>query len=288
MPFRPSSLCIAALIIAALAGRSSASAQDRETARADFRAGVTSLESGDYAAAEAAFSRSLAGHPTAAAQCNLALTYDRWGGHGPQALAAYEACTERDASGQYRDHAIQRAAELRAERDAALAASSMPPSSTGPSPIAVTQSSSVPTMAPTNNTSPRPTMVYRQAPPEDPSRAFLWLGLASTVLAGGALVAGLLLASSAGADVEELESAGYRMDGDRYLIPANDPGVDTLSAAETKSAAAIGLYIGAAVTGALAITFYAIQGTSSSDDDAELSLTPIEGGAMATARLTLD
>ena len=85
----------------------------QEDARSLFRAGVESLREGEFTDAERAFLASYEIEPRAATLCNLALTYDRWGGHEEQAARAYERCAAEDDTGRYRAHATQRASDIR-------------------------------------------------------------------------------------------------------------------------------------------------------------------------------
>jgi hypothetical protein len=78
-----------------------------------FRRGVESLRAQDYASAATAFQQSYALSPKEATMCNLALTYDRWPGHVAEAVESYRKCAEDDLSGRFRDHALERARQLR-------------------------------------------------------------------------------------------------------------------------------------------------------------------------------
>jgi hypothetical protein len=263
---------------------SSAGAQDRrESARADFQAGIASLEAGDFALAELSFRRSIAAYPTVAAQCNLALTYDRWGHHVTDALEAYERCADLDSSssGHYHAHAVERAAELRVEMEAARRAPTEPAS--------LPVDAGAPVLAPATNPPAQAsrTMTYQQQPPTaSPSRAFLWLGLTSTLVAGVAIASAAALAGSANGDADELERAGYPMVDGRYFIPEGDPGADTLNSAAAKASASIGLYVGGAILGALGVTFFIVQ-VATASGSADVAVAPREGGAVVSARLRL-
>jgi len=280
---------IASLILLVACGVSTgALAQDRDAARADFRAGTTSLERGEYDSAEELFRRSLSTYPTAAAQCNLALTYDRWGDHGPQALEAYEACADLDESGQYREHALDRAEELRAERDAALGVTATPvpigapDSSVGGIPVTTT------TGGETHD--PDGPAYYTQAPPPPPrqSRALLALGIIGMAAGAAAIVVAALLATSAQDEADALPFYGLEMRDGVYLVPEGSAAADTLSSAQTKSDAATAMYVVGGVLGALGLTFLIVHFATSDDGgEAAVALTPVEGGAGITARLAL-
>ena len=114
---------ITLVLLACAAGRAD---EPAPAAMALFKRGVEALRAKDYEAASSAFQQSYALSPKAAAMCNLALTYDRWEGHLADAVESYRKCAEDDDSGRFRDHALERARELRAR----LAA--MPPPATTP------------------------------------------------------------------------------------------------------------------------------------------------------------
>jgi Flp pilus assembly protein TadD len=94
-------------------------AASADDAPALFKRGVEALRKSDFAAAADAFQQSYALSPKAATMCNLALTYDRWGGHVGEAVDAYAKCAEDDTSGRFVEHALARARELRVQLAAA-------------------------------------------------------------------------------------------------------------------------------------------------------------------------
>ncbi len=114
-PRRVNALAAAILVLACAGARGE---EAPEAATLAFRRGVEALRALDYAAAATAFQESYAASPKAAAMCNLALTYDRWGGHVADAIESYRKCAEDDSSGRFRDHALERARQLRAEQPA--------------------------------------------------------------------------------------------------------------------------------------------------------------------------
>jgi tetratricopeptide (TPR) repeat protein len=279
----------AALTCALLTVAIPAFAQNRDAARADFRAGVEAHEAGDYANAELLFRRSIATYPTAAAYCNLALTYDRTG-RIDEAIEAYRECAEHDSSssGHYGSHATERAAELELEREAEreVAQTDAPPPNPVPPPATAAPQPS-PVLAPSTSPPAPTTASYRQRPPESsPSRAFLWLGLTSTILGAVAIVSAAALATSANADADALAESGYPMADGRYLIPEGDRGADTLASAQTKSSASVGLYVAGGILGALGVTFFILQAATSSGEQTVVAVAPLEGGAAITARQT--
>jgi hypothetical protein len=105
-------LAITTLIAVAPIGRSQA-----ETGSGPeelFRLGVQALNESRYADAASMFRLSNDMERRVETTCNLALTYERWGGHDAQALETYVACASEDATGQFRPHAEERIAALRA------------------------------------------------------------------------------------------------------------------------------------------------------------------------------
>lgn len=110
----------APIVVALLLGCAVARADE---APALFKRGVEALRAKDFAAAAMAFQQSYAQSPKAATMCNLALTYDRWAGHVAEAIESYRKCAEDDESGRFRDHALERARQLREQQ----AASPPPP-----------------------------------------------------------------------------------------------------------------------------------------------------------------
>jgi tetratricopeptide (TPR) repeat protein len=82
------------------------------TARELFNAGVSALREGRYRDAVGAFERALAIERRTTTLCNLALAYDRWGGHEWEALESYARCAEADDGEQFRATALARAREL--------------------------------------------------------------------------------------------------------------------------------------------------------------------------------
>ena len=108
-------------MVLGLAGGGARGDEASATAASLFKRGVEALRAKEFAAAAAAFQDSYARSAKAATMCNLALTYDRWGAHAAEAIEAYRKCAEDDESGRFRDHALERARQLRAERPATAA-----------------------------------------------------------------------------------------------------------------------------------------------------------------------
>ena len=106
-PLRAGAIVAAACLLAA-----SASAQEEDDARALFERGVEALEADRYEEAVEVFERARSIEERVSTICNLALAYDRWGGHEWEALAAYLRCAERDGAGPRRAAALSRAREL--------------------------------------------------------------------------------------------------------------------------------------------------------------------------------
>ncbi|MFT5359102.1 MAG: Tfp pilus assembly protein PilF, partial [Polyangiales bacterium] len=105
------------LVAALLVGMPSVlCAQEVESTEAHevlFQRAVEALRQSQYEVASRSFEESLRLQPQAKTACNLALAYDRWGGHEVEARDAYVRCAELDQDGRFRDHALARAAALR-------------------------------------------------------------------------------------------------------------------------------------------------------------------------------
>jgi hypothetical protein len=163
-----------------------------------FKRGVEALRAEDYAGAAAAFAQSYALSPKAATVCNLALTYDRWSGHVAEAIESYRKCAEDDASGRFRDHALERARELRA----LVAATPKPEPPPPPPPVEETKPPPPPPPpAPAPVVAPPPVVVAAPPPPERRARPFFKdpaacvlaaLGVAAVGTGVGLVVAGKL------------------------------------------------------------------------------------------------
>jgi hypothetical protein len=175
-----------------------------DDAAALFKRGVESLRAQDYAAAATAFQQSYALSPKEATMCNLALTYDRWPGHVADAIESYRKCAEDDTSGRYRDHALERARQLREQ----LAATAPSPEEPRPAPKVEPKPepppSPPPVLAPpppVATPTPQPAVVLQSAPPPPRTRGFFRdpgaialtaLGVAGIAAGVGVAVAGKL------------------------------------------------------------------------------------------------
>ncbi len=157
-----------------------ARADDERAAKQLFSRGVERLLSSDYATAAAAFRQSYELRPRPAALCNLALTYNRWGGHEVEAADAYRRCADSDASGRLRDYALARIEALRtavpppAPREPAAAPPSIPAggatapdASPPPSTASASPAPSVP--PPQSGSPPPPAATTRSGPPAPPA-----------------------------------------------------------------------------------------------------------------------
>jgi hypothetical protein len=175
-----------------------------DDATALFKRGVESLRAQDYAAAATAFQQSYALSPKEATMCNLALTYDRWPGHVADAIESYRKCAEDDTSGRYRDHALERARQLREQ----LAATAPSPEEPRPAPKVEPKPEPLPSPPPVvappppvATPTPAPAVVVQSAPPPPRTRGFFRdpgaialtaLGVAGIAAGVGVAVAGKL------------------------------------------------------------------------------------------------
>lgn len=282
-------MCGAILVLASPCG---AAAQDaRSRARTLFEQGVEAMQAERFQQAAEAFRASYDALPRVATMCNLALAYDRWGAYPEVAAESYERCAAEDTSGRFRQHAEQRASELRAE----LEAGTQPEASTAPAPLppdpfAGEHGSGTSTGgaisgggAATGGTGSGMTPGGgATAPPAESSRGhgLLWAGAAAGVVSVGSLVAAILLASSAGSDHDYLS--------DRYPTGVvTDPAdQDTLDSGETKATWSLAMYVVAGATGALAAVLVVLDLTAP-DAPPPVAVTPLEGGALVSAHLSL-
>lgn len=281
----------AAVVLAlTLLASSGVSAQASTPARQAFSRGVAALRANDFPAAETAFARSQELEPRAATLCNLALTYDRWGGHERQAITSYEACADADESGRFEAHARERAQAMRATEPTESPETT--PAERGPNPFAAAET-------PRSGTNTGDVPVVGQEPlapgatrvtltTEDRvehSHGLLWAGLASFGVGAGLFAGGFVLVN----DVESTErylDATY--DGGRRLIEPGSSDASRLASADRKSGAAVALYVLSGLTLALGAVLISIDiATTRGGETATLGLSPLPGGGLLTARLEL-
>lgn len=259
----------------------------QEDARSLFRAGVESLREGEFTDAERAFLASYEIEPRAATLCNLALTYDRWGGHEEQAARAYERCAAEDDTGRYRAHATQRASDIRQALSLRQALGSPPPepeAADAPNPFM--------------NDAPPPTepedgeeveVAEHRAPGTEPpsrSHGLLWGGLVSALAGGGLFLGGAVLAGNGRDDLDELDMLTGGGGGDTVLLEPGSPEAQLYRDAERKRTTALGLYVGGAVLVALGATLVVLD-VATGQLEGQVYATPTRGGAFLQAELRL-
>lgn len=266
-PRHPAAARCAALLAVGLLSTAPASAQDDADAR--FRAGVDALQRGDYPGAAEAFELSYRLAPRAAAMCNLALTFDRWGaGHEREAAERYERCAAEDDTGRFRDHATQRAAEIRAS----LPAETAPPPT--PNPFA-------------SGASPPPPAPARPPPPPPPtprrSRALLWAGLSIAAAGGAVLAGGAILAGGAADD----EDALLIRHPSRNIPASETDDVELLADARRRRDRARILYVVGGLTAGLgvALVFVDLLSPSGPPPRATITVGAAPGGGVLGARV---
>lgn len=256
-----------ALILAAASIAAPARAQDAEAvtedapdaAQAQFDEGVVHLREERYEEAARAFRRSYREAPRVETMCNLALTYDRWGDHLARALGAYRTCARDDQTGRYQGYAERRVAEL--ERELALAETAEPEPE--PEPVVVPEPE------------PEPAPVVR----DEPDHALLWVGVASGGLGLAALGAGIGLALTSSATVDDLVA---RL-GPAPTLTRGSPDHDRLREAQSQADAAVAMYVVSGVLLAASATLIVIDlVTAGAYDEPAVALVP--GGAGATLR----
>lgn len=277
-------ILVASATILGLASPRAARAQDpRERARTQFERGVEAMRAERFQEAAEAFRASYDALPRVATMCNLALAYDRWGAYPEVAAESYERCAAEDTSGRFREHARERAVALRAE----LEAGTEPAPSTEPAPMPPDPFAGEPqpggTVGGASTVTPPPGGTAPPPPETGRGHGLLWAGVGVGALSLGSLAAAIGLAVSAQSDHDYLE--GKYPDGN-----VTDPDdQDRLDSGETKSTWSLALYITAGAAGALAAALIVLDLTNpgAAEPPPPVALTPIDGGALVTAHLTL-
>lgn len=259
-------------------------------ARALFRRGVAALREGRHADAERAFLASYEADPRTATLCNLAVTYDEWP-KPREAAETYERCAEADTEGRYRDHANERARALRealAAEEAEPAANDTNGSTADPSEVEPVPSPFVePTNADGSNadgSSASLPIVEHTRPVE--ARRGHGLAIAGSVVA--ALGAGLAGTGAyfAGQSRDARSELDERHPGDGpVVLPDGSDDAALLEDARRDRLVAIGTYASGAALGALGVTLIVLDLVQPRGP--ALAATPLPGGAMVVARVTL-
>lgn len=282
-----------------------------------FQQGVEALRTGDPERATTLFEKSYALQPRAATLCNLALAYDHWDEHETLAAETYDRCAEEDRSGRFRAHARERAREIRADLAADGGAGTpdgveAPPSESAeapppgtspppPEPAGIRAPGPAPAGPPvgwvpppaTAPPGPPPRGATILWPPPGPavrperSHPLLWVGLGSSVLGAGAIVAGLLTMQGVRADADYLDG---EYDGGDVPIRGGSGDADLLESARGRSDFAVVLY---AVGGGLAALGIGLMIADTAQDDtpapagARAVIVPVPGGALASVRVVV-
>jgi tetratricopeptide (TPR) repeat protein len=259
-------------------------------ARALFRRGVTALREGRHADAERAFLASYEVDPRTATLCNLAVTYDEWP-KPREAAETYERCAEADTEGRYRDHANERARALRealAAEEAERAANDTNGSNADPSEVEPVPSPFVdPTNADGSNAdgSNASLPIVEHTRPVEARRGH-GLAIAGSIVA--ALGAGLAGTGAyfAGQSRDTRAELDERHPGDGpVVLPDGSDDAALLEDARRDRRVAIGTYASGAALGALGVTLIVLDLVQPRGP--ALAATPLPGGAMVMARVTL-
>lgn len=225
--------------------------EQTDASAARFDEGVELLRQERYEEAAAAFRESYRLAPRVTTMCNLALTYDRWGGHRDRAVRAYRTCARDDDTGRYQAYAQRRVGEL--ERELALeeeeeeeepevAVTPLPPESSEP-------------------------------PPREDDHTLLWVGVGTAALAAGSFAAGLILALDAQATFDDLRAQL----GTPPQVVRGSEEHRRLEAAREAADAALALYIVAGVAAAGAATLVVVDLVTAESPDAPSASLRLRG-----------
>lgn len=301
---RLSTLARAALVLfASLAALSRPVPAAAEAAGATdlFRRGVEALQAGEYPEAASLFRLSYDMERRAATQCNLALTYERWGGHDLEALEAYRRCAEDDTDGRYRPRALERAQEIRRRLDAsggAGAGGSVAAGGGGRPPEGPAGEGGEGAAgegaggggsageAGGGGSGGQGRGQGRGRRPVVISHPLLWAGVAVAVLAAGSFGTAIGLHVWAQGIYDDLSER--HPPGNRYVEPGSED-ADAVDLGGTLVGAALGLYITGGVLAAAATVLIAIDLTQA-DSGVEASFVsamPLPGGLMVGATIPL-
>lgn len=256
-----------------------------------FVQAVEALRLSQFEVASRQFVESLRLRPQAKTACNLALTYDRWGGHEVEARDAYFRCAELDQGGRFRDHALARAAALRE-----VIAARPPDERRTPDPDPDTGDPDVVHQDPLGqdalDQNDRDEFNQRDGqgdrrpvdpPTSRPARGLLWAGVAFAVVGVVTVGSGVAPTRSAGRDSDMIL--------DKYplrAISATDTVYLQLNEEfERKQRVAIGLYVaGGTLTlvGAAFIIADIVGNRRQTPPSTRVGVAPTEGGMMAVGR----
>lgn len=261
----------------------------QEDSRALFRRGVTALREGRHADAERAFRASYEADPRTATLCNLAVTYDEWP-RPREAAETYERCAAADDEGRFRDHANERARALREE----LArqdtenhpANTDDPENETDSPTETADSVPSPFVDPSPSDSTDTPLQIVETTRTVETRRSHGLAIAGSVVA--ALGAGLAGTGAyfAGQSRDARSELDERHPGEGPIVlPEGSDDAEMLEDARRDRRVAIGAYASGAALGALGLTLIVLDLVQPRGP--ALAATPLPGGAMVVARVTL-
>jgi len=282
------------LVVVAVVVSIAPTALHAQDARALFRRGVTALREGRHADAERAFLASYEADPRTATLCNLAVTYDEWP-KPREAAETYERCAEADTEGRYRDHANERARALRealAAEEAERVANDTNGSNADPSEVEPVPSPFVepPSTHGSNGSnadgsSAGSLPIVEHTRPVEARRGH-GLAIAGSVVA--ALGAGLAGTGAyfAGQSRDARAELDERHPGDGpVVLPDGSDDAALLEDARRDRRVAIGTYASGAALGVLGVTLIVLDLVQPRGP--ALAATPLPGGAMVVARVTL-
>ncbi len=249
---------------------SNASAQEDSSAedpgRALFQRGVELLRAGAPRDAAEAFRQSYAAVPRAAAICNLALAYEQ-SGENAEALSAYERCAEHPEGERFREHALERAAALRAMTD--TDADPIPDAVDANETVADGEPATDPVVAPTPAETAETAQTTDEPRPFSPQvddHTLLYVGITTAFIGTSAVVTALVLALHVQSDEEMLRETYPTGEIPTTIGGVHNRDIDVLESARDRGTASDVLYVGGAIAGIGGLACIAIDLATSSSE----------------------
>lgn len=263
-------------------------AAEQSGADALFSRGVRALRADQFDEAISLFRLSYDMEPRASTMCNLALAYER-SERLREALESYRRCAEDDMEGRFRSHAYERARDLERRLDARREPLVLQQQQGPPRVIPVHQQPpqiGQPRPYPTQGYQVQPQVIPGQTPTYQPQRrahVFAWVGIGVGVLSLGCL------GTAIGLNVWSNNVYDEVYDQYGFNVPAGSSTEDRVERGRSGRNAALGLYIGGGISGALAIVFLILDAArvDPSRRVVRVAAAPTDGGFAVSASFQL-